>query len=562
MLDAIKREMLANALLLADFPEAIYPVVKLENNARRQVGQLCDGEPTYVTWASDKLVMPTIAGSPSSGSTITVAGLDSNIRGQQHTKMDGTIVRPSLVILDDPQTRQSAASLTQTKHRLSILNGDVLGLGGPGVKMAGFMTCTKIYHDDLAEQILDRERNPDWQGECTKMVYSFPTDEKKWDRYAQIRADSLRADGDGSEATAYYRRNREAMDKGAIVAWPARHNADELSAIQHAINLKLRDEEAFFAEYQNEPMSDAFEDDDLLTADQIAERLSKLERGRAPLSAEFISAFIDVQDRLLYWLVAAWASDFTGEIIDYGTWPPQRQTWFSYREAKRTLGRARPGVGKEAQILYGLEQLTGELMEREFQREDGAVLSVGRLLIDAGHETDVVRQFCRRSEHRSRLIPAFGQFVGASHIPYSERRRQRGERIGHHWRIPPAEGKGIRHVLSDVNYWKSFVRARLATAPGDRASLTLYGRKANAHRLMASHLTAEHRVRTEGRGRTVDEWKLPPSQPDNHWLDCLVGSAVAASMEGAALEEAGEAKRAPRRPRKRKRLSELQRAKG
>ncbi len=43
------------------------------------------------------------------------------------------------------------------------------------------------------------------------------------------------------------------------------------------------------------------------------------------------------------------------------------------------------------------------------------------------------------------------------------------------------------------------------------------------------------RVKTEGRGRTVDEWKLRVDGLDNHWLDCLVGAAVAASMQGAVL---------------------------
>jgi len=42
-------------------------------------------------------------------------------------------------------------------------------------------------------------------------------------------------------------------------------------------------------------------------------------------------------------------------------------------------------------------------------------------------------------------------------------------------------------------------------------------------------------VKTEGRGRTVDEWKMRPERGDNHWFDCLVGSAVAASMQGAAI---------------------------
>jgi len=51
--------------------------------------------------------------------------------------------------------------------------------------------------------------------------------------------------------------------------------------------------------------------------------------------------------------------------------------------------------------------------------------------------------------------------------------------------------------------------------------------------MFAEQVTAEYFIKTEGRGRTVDEWKARPEQPDNHWLDCLVGTAVAASMQGA-----------------------------
>ena len=84
----------------------------------------------------------------------------------------------------------------------------------------------------------------------------------------------------------------------------------------------------------------------------------------------------------------------------------------------------------------------------------------------------------------------------------------------------------------DTNCWKSFLHERLATAMGDAGCLSIFGRKAVEHRLFAEHLTAEYRVRSEGRGRTVDEWKLPAHKPDNHWLDCVVGCAAAASMQG------------------------------
>ena len=33
----------------------------------------------------------------------------------------------------------------------------------------------------------------------------------------------------------------------------------------------------------------------------------------------------------------------------------------------------------------------------------------------------------------------------------------------------------------------------------------------------------------------IDEWKLHVTRPDNHWLDCLVGCSVAASIQGAVL---------------------------
>ena len=121
-------------------------------------------------------------------------------------------------------------------------------------------------------------------------------------------------------------------------------------------------------------------------------------------------------------------------------------------------------------------------------------------------------------------------------MPYSEHKRKPGERVGLNWRIPNVRGKrAVRHVLFDANYWKSFIQARLCVAMGDRGCLSLFGTKPDQHRLFAEHLTAEYRVKTEGRGRTVDEWKIRPEQPDNHWLDCLVGCAVAGSMQGAML---------------------------
>jgi phage terminase large subunit GpA-like protein len=411
----------------------------------------------------------------------------------------------------------------------------------------------------MADNILDREDHPEWNGERTKMVYRFPTNERLWSRYTEIRAESLRAHGDLREATAFYQANQAEMDEGAEIAWPERFNHDEASAIQHAMNLKLQDEAAFFAEYQNEPLADkSLDDEGLLSADQIAQKVNGYKRFALPVGTNYVTAFVDVQGKLLYYVVAAWEDAFTGYVIDYGTYPDQKRSYFTLRDAQRTLMSQVKGAGLEGAIYAGLEKLTGDLLAREWRRDDGAMMRIGLAMVDAnwGTSTDLVYQFCRQSAYSALLLPSHGRFVGASSKPFFEYAKKPGDRVGLNWRIPNVQGKrAVRHVLFDANYWKTFVHARLAVAMGDPGCLSLYGRNPEAHRLLAEHLTAEYRVRTEGRGRVVDEWKLRPEATENHWLDGIVGCAVSASILGASLPDLRD--QSVQR-KKRVRLSELQ----
>ncbi|NLE59324.1 MAG: hypothetical protein GX616_13265 [Planctomycetes bacterium] len=560
MLDSIKAELENNDLLLADFPDVVYPIRCLEGIHQRSAGQLYQGKQTHIGWTAREIILPTISGSEASGAIIRVAGITGRIRGMKHKRADGSSIRPSLVLIDDPQTDESARSPSQCATRERILAGAILGLAGPGKKIAGLMTLTVVRPDDMADRILDREKHPQWQGERTKMVYAWPTNEALWARYAELWREGMRADRGFGEATEFYRAHQAEMDEGAVVAWPERHHPDELSAIQHAIDLKLdRGEAAFFAEYQNEPLPEDLPDDDLLTADQIAAKVNGYRHGEVPLGCTHLTMFIDVQAKALFWLVAAWEDSFTGYVIDYGTEPDQKAGYFTLRDIRRTLGSVSPRAGLEGTIYAGLERLTEAMLGREWRRDDGAMVRIDRCLIDAnwGNSSDVVYQFCRQSRYASVLLPSHGRYVGASSIPFSEYKRKRGDRVGLNWRIPVITGKrAVRHVVFDTNWWKSFVHARLAVSMGDPGSLSLFGRGAEQHRLLAEHLTAEYRVKTQGRGRTVDEWKLRVEGLDNHWLDCLVGAAVAASIDGAALFGMDSGLSPPRRHVK---LSELQR---
>jgi hypothetical protein len=548
LLASIRTELESNESLAEDFPEVCFPIGKLEGINQRKL--LYQGRRVKMLFTSDKIVLPNIPGSKAAGSVIRSVGIESSFRGMKHKRDDGVSIRPDLVIPDDVQTDESAKSPSQCENIERILSGAILGLAGPKKKIAGVMPCTVIRKGDVADNMLDQKKHPEWSGERFKMMYGFPVNEKLWEQYAEIYLQGLLVQDGNAAANAFYQDHREAMDAGARVGWESLFDADEVSAVQHAMNLKIRNERAFWAESQNEPLPEVSTAVVMLTADQIAGRVNQVERGQVPIDAIRLTAGIDVQGELLFWLVAAWKDDFTGSVVDYGTFPGQNRSYFTLRDAALTLTAHFPGTGLEGRLYAGLKALTTELLGRAWLKS-----RVERCLVDAnwGRVTDLIYKFCRESGH-IQIMPSHGKGVGASSRGLHEAAKKEGEERGPNWTIRRRDAREIRHCLFDANYWKSFVYARLATAMGDKGGLSLCGQKPEAHRLLADHLTAEYWVTAESRLRKVDEWKLYPGR-DNHWFDCLVMSAVAASMtRSVALPEQGGP--VPPRARKRVKFSE------
>jgi hypothetical protein len=542
MLDSIKSHLEQNDLLADDFPHTVYPVRALEGINARARGQTSEGVPTKIEWTADQITFAALPGSPSSGAAVRVAGITGRIRGLTHTRPDGKTIRPDLVLVDDPQTDESADSPSQVSKRERTLDGAVLGLCGPGVDMAGLCTVTVIRADDLADRLLDRQRNPKWQGERTKLVYEWPDNEDLWSQYAELRREGQRSGSGTSEADDFYRDHQAAMDVGSRVAWPERKAPGDLSAIQHAWNLRIdRGESAFNAEYQNEPLTDDMTTDKL-DRRQLADRSTTIGRAVVPHGHTKLTAFIDVQKNLLYWMVCSWSESFGGQVIAYGSYPDQGVSYYEAQSAKKTLALAKPGASFEAALYAGLEEATKMLLSREWLREDGVPMQIAQTMIDSnwGTSTDTVRKFCRSSLFRSTILPSRGRGVGATSAPMGVR-RNRGDRAGLNWVVgKTASGVQIESQY-DTNWWKTFVSARLRLGQGDPEAIMFH---AGSHEMLIEHLVSEFPQRKEARGRIVDEWKLPPGQ-ENHWWDCLVGCAVAASITGleVASSETGTRKR-------------------
>lgn len=548
-LDSIKSELECNDLLLEDFPEAVYPIQCLEGSTRRCEGQRHHGERTHITWTEREIVFPTIPDSPASGAVFRVAGITGRIRGMKHKRPDGSTIRPSLVIPDDPQTEESAHSVSQCETRERTIAGAVLGLAGPGKKISAIMPLTVIVQNDMADRMLSKDSHPDWQGERTKTVYEWPVNQDLWDRYAVVRNESLRAGHGIADATEFYRQNREAMDEGAVVAWPERYEPGEESAIQSAWNLRLKDERAFWAERQNQPLPEV-DDSKELTADQIASKLSGLDCGIVRLERTKLTGFIDVHAEILFWAVCAWSEEFDGEVVAYGTWPEQPSDYFQQSDPPVTLATKYPGHGPDARILAGLKELTANILGKPWDRQGGLQMQVDRCLVDAnwGQTTDLVYAFCANSEYKTILRPSHGMGKTASSIPVNERKRDPGEWRGDNCYEKKNDGRIIRHIGFDSNHWKTAVVKRLATKDGDSGCLAIFGNDPRAHRMFADHMTSEYRTPTEGRGRKVDVWTLRISR-DNHWWDCIVGCAVGANREGCKIVETVSAtpRNAPRK---------------
>ena len=559
-LEKIKVALETNDELAADFPEVCHPIRKLERITNRCQGQTHRGEPTRIVWNADELQLPIIAGSAASGCIVQVAGITGRIRGRSHLLPDGTIVRPDLAVIDDPQTDESANSVTQSAQRERILSQSVLGLAGPKVRIAAIMPCTVIRRGDMVDAILDRKLHPEWRGARYAALKRWPDNLKLWDEYDAVRRESIRVHGDMRDANAFYLAHRTELEAGAVVQWPERFYDDELSGLQNAMNFHLASPSGFAAEYQQAPLGDRMaEDRGTLDVDGIAAKLGGLARGVVPQSSAWITAMIDVHNSVLFYVVTAWSEEFSGAVIDYGTWPRQSRAEFTLDDAAATLQKAAPGAGLEGAVYAGLAALVDEIIGREWTREDGSVARVSLCMIDAnyGQLTALVYRFIRESRYAASLIPSHGRGFGAASAPVDAAKKKPGDRFGYGWRIPGDRGPHlVRHVIFDANRWKSHVHNRLAVPIGDKGSLVLWGTSAHAHTLFARHVTSEIRTRREHQGRTVDTWSLPPNRPDNHWLDGLVGCAVAASILGAVLAEMP----GPMQPRRRRMTYEQLRA--
>jgi len=115
-----------NKTIQADFPEVCYPIELYNGIKQRRLTY--NDVPVEASWSNTEIVFPTLAGYETSGSIVMFLSIGSEgIRGADHTS-EAFAIRPSLVVIDDPQSDMSANSVSMVKGMHGIVSRiDFLG---------------------------------------------------------------------------------------------------------------------------------------------------------------------------------------------------------------------------------------------------------------------------------------------------------------------------------------------------------------------------------------------------------------------------------------------------
>jgi len=524
MLKDIKNWVADPSLMLAkDYREVCAPIEFLKGIPLRAKYQTSFGEPSRIEWTSERMCLPATKRidedgnfhpNPASQAVVDCDGITGNIRGHTYGVEGGEIIRPQICIVDDPQTKESAQSPAQTKFRLNAITADVMGSAGPGKKMTCVCVVTVIHRDDLADQILDRKKFPDFRGIRTSMITSWPKDKKIWEKqYNDVRVAGIEAEDNGEMAREFYIENRKEMDKGAGVGWIHRKLDNEESAVQHAMNLYLKlGDRSFASEYQNDPKDDVAAEFSLNTGDVMGS-LSGLECGQCPPETKIVSAFIDINLYALTWAVCAFDQNMTCFVIDYGLWPKRS------RLVKENASESE----QKAAIYQGLVDITKQIEEKPYTCDDKP-RAIDILLIDRGYHPDTVHDFVNRARLKMNRFPSRG--YGSLHY------NPTGKNI-----ISTAEGcylvdaKMGQFIGHNADYWREVSQRAFLAETGAPGSAMMFGAKRSIAHLGFAQQRCAERMTDKVMGRTgyIYKWF---AKGKNDYGDCLNGCYTGAAFSG------------------------------
>lgn len=523
----IRDHLETNDLLYDDFPEVCHPIRELQGAPARANKQHIGGVRTRIEWKTRRFILPHVKGSPYGGVCMRWYGLDSAIRG---VRIRGK--RPDFVLIDDPETEESAQHEGQIKARERILNRAVKGLAGPGKRLSAVALCTIQNTKCLAARLTDINLYPSWGGRRYAFIVEWPDKEAMamWQEYIHLRQEDQRAEKPlehGPNATAYYLKNKKAMHSGAVVANEYRYISDpgpdgqplEHSALQHAFNFIADGGEdgwaAFAAEMQSNPLPEDEFQSSGLTVDRVQRQLHPGKRGEWPDDGEYRIVAIDLGKTACHWVDVAWNTEpaAAGRVVHYGVAE-------SYPDAddQTTIERA---------LFNCLVRFRDQVMSLD--------PVPNYVLIDSGAYSEVVYAFVKR--YGVPFLATKGQSAGM----FRNQKEAADRSIGDNWNgIWQTKRKFWLYHLN-VDHWKGWCHQRWLTNVRDdegtwqAGSLALPSPSYNReHQSFAKHMCSEEEREEFKPGKGMRRY-WHSLHANNHWLDAMAMACAGCSMLGIKL---------------------------
>ena len=482
-----------------------------------------DGKASGIQWSKTTLVLPEVSDKdgqpyPSNGAILEGHGLTGAIRGKWKDTKTGKVLRPDFALIDDPQTRESAESESQCSMRERIITGDVLGLAGPRKKIAAVMPCTIVQPGDLAARFLDHERHPEWSGETCRLVEKWPdAQDTLWAEYGRLYREGTSQGRGIKEATAYYRANRAAMDKGAVVSWPQRVRDSEISALQTAETLMLETGDQFWAEYQNDPKAHS-STLYTLTPELVQSRADKTRQpGTVPEWAQTVICATDINPTYA----------LTTVIMAFG--PNQVSAILWYGLHKMAVPYEATEIEKRRMIYAGLAE-HGKQIAALPCRPNAWYIDGG------GSPEGCVIQFAANAPQICGLQTwcCFGR--GWKNYRIGKKPTQR-VRVGENLHTV-IERRDRQWVILHADYWREIWQRGLTGQPGAPGSCSLPA----GHHLEFSEQVCREQLsgKDDIGGRTVWVWKTAPGKHDfgDCGMMCYAGAAHCGIGTGAVAQPA------------------------
>ena len=565
ILESIKTEIYNNDELERLFPGPIACFRHINDIPQKARYQTYDGERTGLFWGSKTIRFPAVHTAipniafddtveesesnprflpePCSGRFIEIRPM-SNVKGL-HKKIKngpdaGKVFRPTLFLIDDPQTFDDAKSETNVKTIIGRIKRDAMRGGKHTQRARAIMSITPVCPGDVAWHFENNEHS--WDIIKYKMIEKFPDEHKWWmEEYAKvylnydrsIRGDRTRA---ALEAKQLVEDNYERVHYGSEVTWDHAYGYDEdpqteISAVQHAYNIILDDGiEDFEYECQCNTEYGTYEEGEQIhcPASAIAAKTLPYRRTQIPQETSKLVAHIDVNKNILSYAVVCSPSIMQPHICDYGTYPKQPGLW-SKRNLTVALSTLHPTHKDYRDVLYhAVKALIAQLAEREFRREDDIPVKLDAIGVDIKYEDAYIARAIRESPYKHLVVPCSGTYVDPDDELLHEKPPANAIDVYDNCYLLPNKSRTLDVLHLDTNTFKTDTHRGFNLEEGTKGSLTLFGKESDGtdchpdrHLQLGEQCNSERPKRKEGKKskRVRVIWEEKAHQIDNEWFD-------------------------------------------